>query len=374
MRKRIMHIVQSAGGVEVYIQMLLKYMPKDKFEHILVCSYDYSEKNFKDAVKAFEQVEMVREINLKKDYNAIKNVRKLIKKYNPDIVYSHSSKGGAIGRIANIGIKNKSIYNPHGWAFNMDCSNKKKRIYTIIERFLAKFTDRIIAISDSEKQSALEKNICKSNEIEVIFNGIDIEKYELEKNNYKVDRKRLNIPEDAFVIGMVGRISKQKSPDTFIKVAGKINKIINNSFFIIVGDGEQRTEIENLIKKEGIEKNTIITGWVNNSLEYIQLFDLSMLLSRWEGFGLALVEYMISKKPIIATNTDAIPNLIENQKDGCLVNIDDIDQIVDKVLNIYNDNNFKNNIVKNAYVKAKKDFNIKRVSKQHEILIDSFFD
>lgn len=373
MRKRIMHIVQSAGGVEVYIQMLLKYMPKDKFEHILVCSYDYSEKKFKDTVKAFEQVEMVREINVRKDYNAVKNVRKLIKKYNPDIVYTHSSKGGAIGRIANIGIKNKSIYNPHGWAFNMDCSNNKKRIYTIIEKMLAKFTDKIIAISDSEKQSALEKNICKSNEIEVIFNGIDIEKYELEKNNYKVDRKKLNIPNDAFVIGMVGRISKQKSPDTFIKVASKINKIIKNSFFIIVGDGDQRTEIENLIKKEGIEKNTIITGWVSNPLEYIQLFDLSMLLSRWEGFGLAIVEYMISKKPIIATNIDAIPNLIENQKDGCLVNIDDINQTVEKVLNIYNDNNFKNKIVKNAYIKAKKDFDIKRVSKQHEILLNSFY-
>ena len=75
---------------------------------------------------------------------AIKKVRYLIKKYNPDIVYAHSSKAGAIARVANIGIRNYCIYNPHGWAFNMRCSEKKVKLYTIIEKMAAYFCNKIM--------------------------------------------------------------------------------------------------------------------------------------------------------------------------------------------------------------------------------------
>ena len=125
---RILHVAQAAGGVDRYIRMLLKYLDKEKFENILVCSQDFHEEDYRGLVDSFEQVEMIRAIG-GNDLKAIKEVRTLIKKYNPDIVYAHSSKAGAIARIADIGLKNHCVYNPHGWAFNMRCSAKKKAIY-----------------------------------------------------------------------------------------------------------------------------------------------------------------------------------------------------------------------------------------------------
>lgn len=95
------------------------------------------------------------------DLKAIKKVRALIKKYNPDIVYAHSSKVGAIARVADIGLRNHCVYNPHSWAFNMRCSATKKAIYTMIEKIAAPFCDKIICISDAEKQSALDKKYAK---------------------------------------------------------------------------------------------------------------------------------------------------------------------------------------------------------------------
>ena len=157
---RILHVAQAAGGVDRYIRMLLKYLDKEKFENILVCSQDFHEEDYRGLVDSFEQVEMIRAIG-GNDLKAIKEVRTLIKKYNPDIVYAHSSKAGAIARIADIGLKNHCVYNPHGWAFNMRCSAKKKAIYTMIEKIAAPFCDKIICISDAEKQSALDKKICK---------------------------------------------------------------------------------------------------------------------------------------------------------------------------------------------------------------------
>ena len=107
MRKKkikILHVAQAAGGVDRYIRMLLKYLDKEKFENILVCSQDFNREDYDGLVDSFEQIEMNRAIGVS-DLNSIKEVRRLIKKYNPDIVYAHSSKAGAIARVADIGLK-----------------------------------------------------------------------------------------------------------------------------------------------------------------------------------------------------------------------------------------------------------------------------
>ena len=212
-----MHVAQAAGGVDRYIRMLIKYLDKEKFENVLVCSQDFHEEDYRHLVDFFEQVEMTRAIG-GNDLKVIKEIRTLIKRYNPDIVYAHSSKAGAIARVADIGLNNFCVYNPHGWAFNMRCSRKKKVIYTAIEKIAAPFCDRIICISDAEKFSALNNKICKKDKLQVIFNGVDIESYDNGVHG-AVKRKDLNIPEDAFVVGMVGRISPQKAPDVFVKMA-----------------------------------------------------------------------------------------------------------------------------------------------------------
>lgn len=366
--KKIMHIAQSAGGVEKYIEMLLKNMGNE-YENILICSYDYSEEFLNSLNIKYERIKMVRELNPMDDFKSIREVRKLIKKYNPDIVYTHSSKGGAIGRVANIGLVKNIVYNPHGWAFNMRCGNLKKNIYKYIEKILGIITTKIIVISEFEKQSAIKNKICKEEKIELIFNGIDIEAYEKAKNNFHISREDFNIDKDAFVIGMVGRISAQKAPDVFIEMASKITQKIPKAFFIIVGDGEERNEIEELIKSKNLQDKVLITGWVKNSLEYISLFDIATLFSRWEGFGLAIAEYMEAKKPVVASRVDAIPNLITDNC-GILVNVDDVDEMTDSIMKIYNDKELKNSFIENAYKRVKDMFDIKRVALEHKKLID----
>ena len=249
-RIRILHVAQAAGGVDRYIRMLLKYLDKDKFENVLVCSQDFHEEDYNGLVDYFEQIEMTRAIGAS-DLKATKAVRKLIKKYNPDIVYAHSSKAGAIARIADIGLKNYCIYNPHGWAFNMRCSAKKKAIYTMIEKIAAPFCDKIICISDAEKQSALDKKICKEDKLQVIFNGVDIEAYENGAHG-AVKRQDLNIPEDTFVVGMVGSNKSAKSNQMFLlRMAKQVKDRNSKCTLIIVGNGNQEAEIRKYAEDNG---------------------------------------------------------------------------------------------------------------------------
>lgn len=364
---RILHVAQSAGGVDRYIRMLLKYLDKGKFENVIICSQDFHEEDYRDLVDSFEQIEMSRAIG-GKDLEAIKEVRSLIRKYNPDVVYAHSSKAGAITRIADIGLKNYCVYNPHGWSFNMQCSAKKKVIYTAIEKIAAPFCDKIICISNAEKQSALEKKICKEDKLQVIVNGVDIEAYKTGVHGV-LKRKDLNIPENAFVVGMVGRVSPQKAPDIFIKMAKMVKDKVPDSYFIIVGNGSQENQIRKYAEDNGFLDNLRITGWVDNPMSYVELFDVACLLSRWEGFGLALPEYMMANKPIVASRVDAIPNIIKDGENGLLVPNEDAEAAYRAVMEIYS-----NTMLKEFLIAREKEsvlaFDVKRTAKEHEMMIE----
>ncbi len=363
---KILHIIQpTSGGAERYLFMLLKNMQKQGYEHILVCSYGQNIVPYKDYISDYKYVRMNREISLINDAKAILKLRKLIKSIKPDIIYCHSSKAGAVGRIANMRLGYPVIYNAHGWAFNMDCNVFKRNIYKWIEKILAVFTTYIIAISDYEKKSALENGICGTTKIQTIYNGIDLDACRKQIEEKAITRKDLGISDDAYVIGCVGRLSKQKAPDVFVKVASKIKKRIPNAYFLMVGDGEEKIQIYQLIKDYGLSECFCITGWVDNPIAYIVMFDQAVHVARWEGFGLVLAEYMWAEKPIVATNVDAIPDLIHNGVNGYLVEKDNVTDIVEACFQIYDNEIITKNFKEEGKKRVLELFSVERVVGEH---------
>ncbi|WP_025283911.1 glycosyltransferase family 4 protein [Lactobacillus helveticus] len=360
-RIRVLHVAEAAGGVERYLQTLFKYNDKEQVENILVCSQNYDYKKFEELADRVIVLKMAHQINPSSDIKVEKALRKIIKEIKPDIVYAHSSKAGALARIADWGLKNKVIYNPHGWAFNMQQSTKKKEMYKWVEKISAHFCDKIVCISDAERESALREKICKPSKLQVIYNGIDLE--EIEKTT-PMSRAQLGIPEDAFVVGMVGRLSKQKAPDTFVKAAKLIKEKIPNAFFLMVGDGELRDQVESLINQYNLGSSFLITGWIDNPTAYMKIMDVGMLLSRWEGFGLVLPEYMACGVPIIATNVDAIPNIVRNNENGLLVEKDNYCEAANQVMALHNDFEIRNRIIKKAAQCVHSKFNGSRVAQE----------
>lgn len=364
----VLHVAEAAGGVDRYLKTLFKYMNRSQTSNILVCSQNFSAKDYKSLVDHVEQVHMAHDIKIREDFMAVKNIRKLIKKYRPDVVYGHSSKAGALLRMANLGIRNKVIYNPHGWSFNMRTSEKKRKAYKLIEKVQSPFTDNVVCISEAERQDALKAGICKSSKLQVINNGIDLEEV---RATEALKRQDISIPDAAFVIGTVGRLCEQKAPDVFIEAAHLIKKEIPNAFFVMVGDviagsNDCAMKVKKLIKKYGLEDSVLITGWVDNPIAYMKTFDVGMLLSRWEGFGLVIPEYMACGVPVIATRVDAIPYLIEDGVDGVLVDVDQPEQVMKAVLEIRED---AESICDKAADKVVEQFNVKRVGKETTELV-----
>ena len=354
---KVLHVAECVGGVDRYLRSLLKY---STCENIMILSQLYKKEDYEGLADHVEIMHMTHGISASAIKEA-KELRKKIKKYCPDVVFAHSSIAGAITRLACIGLNVKVIYNPHGWSFNME--DDKKGIFIIIEKLMSHFCDAIVCISEAERVSALRERICKERKLHVIENGIDIEEY---KKN-----KEVPIPNDVFVVGMVGRICRQKAPEIFVKMAEEVNKKKDNAFFVIVGDvlegkEEERKQIEELADELGIK--LLITGWVNNPISYVSRFDIGCLLSRWEGFGFAIPEYMLAGVPVVATRVDAIPYLIEDGVNGMLVEKDNWHEAAEKVVELAVNEEKRTKLIENGKKTVRERFDARRVAKECEEL------
>ena len=236
----------------------------------------------------------------------------------------------------------------------------KSRFYRLIERFLSHFTDRIVCISEAEKASAVNNNICNEDKLSLIPNGIDIQAVIDAKPK---SRNELGFTDNAFVVGMIGRISKQKAPDVFIKAAKFVANKISEATFVIVGDGEMRPEIEKYATENKLQ--LYITGWTDEPYSYLKTFDVAVLPSRWEGFGLAVVEYMAAEKNVVATRIDALPTIIEDKVDGLLVEVDSPEDLCNKIIWLHNHPDEAAQMRANAFKKVRDKYDIQRVAQQH---------
>lgn len=367
---KVLHITQATiGGTLEYLKLFFNHINKDEYEVYLACpSYGPMKKEIEDMGVKVYPLEMTREISLKDDLNSFMEMKKLIKGVNPDIVHLHSSKAGVLGKIASYLNKIPCIYNAHGWSFSMNVSDKKKKVYSLIEKYTSLFCDKIVNISEYEHNLAKQYNIASDKKMITIHNGIDIEKYEKSNYSRKDTLEELGIPQECFIVGMVARISEQKDPIKFIEIAKEVCSVIENAYFVLVGDGELREQVNKLITKYDLKDRVKITGWVNDVNKYISAFDIGILTSRWEGFGLVLTEYMAAKKPIIASNIGGIPELIEDNYNGILVDINDTDKFIKSIIELKYNSTLKHKYVENSSCILENKFNIKTVVERHNKL------
>lgn len=357
------------GGVLEYLYMFLKNFKDENYENVLIVSQDYENKldKFRNIVNDIYVINMTREIKLKQDIKTTLQVRKLLKKLKPDILYLHSSKAGAYGRIALLfNRKTKILYNAHGWYFNADMSQKKKKVIILIEKILALRANKIINISKSEYDSALKYKIAPERKMCVIENGIDFTKFEGCDKYREETRKKYNISDNEIVIGVVGRLSEQKDPMTTIKAFNEVYKENKNVRLMYVGSGELEDEIMKYAKENNLQHLVTITGWVDNTERYIPAFDIAILPSKWEGFGLAIIEYMACRKPIVASKVGGILNIIKSEDNGLLVEIGNVNKLAECIVKYIDNKEIYNKIVNYNYSYVIKNFDINKLVEEHK--------
>lgn len=263
-----------------------------------------------------------REINLKADYAAYKEIKKIIKEFKPDIVHTHASKAGAIGRLAAISCKVPVIIHTfHGHVFHSYFGKLKTNFYKIIERYLAKKSTAIIAISQIQKQELSETfQIASKNKIYVVPLGFDLTKFTNNKDeNRKGFREKYNLSESQIAIGIIGRLAPIKNHDLFIESIAflKENKVSNIKAFVI-GDGETKQKIKDTCIKNNVsysenpknEVDVIFTSWITNIDFALHGLDIVALTSLNEGTPVSIIEAQAAGKFVVSTNVGGIKDVL----------------------------------------------------------------
>ena len=343
----------NLGGPTFNAAYLTKYLAPEFETKLVGGSKDDSEDSSEFIVRnlGIEPVivpEMKRSINLKNDFTAYKKIYQIIKEFKPDIVHTHASKAGTLGRIAAIRLNVPVIVHTfHGHVFHSYFGSAKTLLYKTIERYLSRKSTKIIAISELQKKELSEiHKICPPDKIDVIPLGFDLDRFRENTETKRIwFRKKFGLTQDTIAIGIIGRIVPIKNHSFFLSAIKNLKENTTKKFIaFIVGDGEDRIKLQNEAEAIGLsysfedcsnrfdlslepepkhnnDVNIIFTSWIREvDIVYAGL-DIVALTSYNEGTPVSLIEAQASSKPVISTNVGGIENVVEHGVSGLLTGV-----------------------------------------------------
>jgi glycosyltransferase involved in cell wall biosynthesis len=326
------------GGAQTQLLELLRRLDKERFRPFLLSSRRgilIPEASLIEGLFFKRSFWLNREISLFKDILALIEIYLFIKKHKIRIVHTHSSKAGILGRCAAAlaGVR-PVIHTVHGWSFNGYQRLLLRKLFVVLERIAAGFTDTIIVVCEHDKQKGLANKIGEADKYQLIRYGIDYVRYGLAQKNI---RPGLGLKPLGLVVGMISCFKPQKAIGDFIEAARLISESFSEVSFILVGDGPLRNEAERLISSYNLEEKIILTGWRRDIPEILSAMDIFVLTSLWEGLPIAVLEALASAKPVVATHTGGIGEVVSEGKNGFLVPPKDTGLLCEKLGLLLND-------------------------------------
>ena len=318
-RKKIIHIITrlDLGGSAEDVILICRNLDPAKYDVLLV----YGGSKWDPALLPFRSAdvpELKRDISLLHDLRALGRLYSLIKREKPDIVQTHSSKAGFLGRLAAkcAGVK-CILHNPHGHIFYGYGFNRiQLAAFILFERIAAALSTRIIAITEGEKKETLEKSIGKRSQWVVIHSAVEHSPLSMEKA--RSIREQFDIPADATIVGTVARFERVKGIPVLIDAAALL-KNRTELLFLLVGDGSERALLENKIAEFGLQRQCRLTGIQTDVADFMAAMDIYVQPSLNEGMGKTIVQAQMLGKPVIASRVQGIPDVVLDGKTGMLV-------------------------------------------------------
>jgi glycosyltransferase involved in cell wall biosynthesis len=289
-------------------------------------------------VKVIALPSLVRSIRPVKDSKALFSLVWLIFKEKPDIVHTHSSKAGILGRLAaKIAGVPFIVHTPHGHVFYGHFGIFASKIFLWVEKIFAKFTDRMVALTNGEKNDYIKLSVCPPEKLIKIHSGVNLKQF-MQANGNRAGKKRsLGLSQNGTVIGFVGWLLPIKGPAYLLKAMEHIWPDYPNVFLVMVGKGELDVDLRAQALKMNANGKVKFLGWRENIHEIMPIFDLLVLPSLNEGMGRVLVEAMAVGKPVVASEVGGIPDLVKHGETGYLVRPADEKALANGIKKLLND-------------------------------------
>ncbi len=391
---RVLRIINrfNLGGPTHNAAYLTRYLP-DEFETLLVGGqWDATEEtshHILDAVgvKPVILPEMRRDIAPWRDRDAYRRIKRMIREFKPDIVHTHAAKAGAIGRMAaaDLGVK-AIVHTFHGHVFHSYFGSVRTALYKNIERYLARRTSRVVAISERQKQELVEEHrICPGSKVSVIPLGFDLARFQQDLEGKRALFRRVyGVADDEVAIGIIGRLVPVKNHDLFLRVladlSGRTSKRIRA---FVVGDGEERDRLEGRARELGIEPVAgpvfnghgfghaagapvprallTFTSWIREVDVVYAGLDIVVLTSMNEGTPVSLIEAQAANKPVVSTNVGGIENVVMPDRTALLAATGDARGLAAHLLKLVEDDDLRRNLGREGWEHVGRRFHYTRL-------------
>lgn len=316
----------NIGGPAIHTVLLTRDLDPTRFESILVTGIEApGEGSMREwaAAQGVQPIiipELGREISPLADLKVLFELYRLFRREKPDIVHTHTAKAGFVGRLAArlAGVPNV-VHTFHGHVFHSYFSPAKTRLFLLIERGLARLSDKIITISPLQRQEIHGFGIASLDKILIIPLGFDLAPF-LENNDLKgALRAELSLGADAKLVGIVARLTGVKNHRLFIEAAALVHQKSPNVHFLIIGDGELRADLEQQVAALGLRPVVHFLGWRQDLPAIYADLNLVALTSRNEGTPVTLIEAQASGCPVVATAVGGVPDIVADGQTGYLV-------------------------------------------------------
>lgn len=316
-----------------------------------------------------------RDVNFSNDRAALKKIRAIIREYRPDIVHTHASKAGALGRYAaykeNVPV---IVHTFHGHVFHSYFGRLKTGLYKRVERYLAQKSDAIIAISPLQKKELVESHkIADEEKVNVIPLGFDLDRFMTDKTEKRRDfRSQYTVKEEELAIGIIGRLAPIKNHvgfiDAVILAAQKTDKKL---CVFVIGDGELKAALEEKAQKEAASLNNIrfiFTSWIKDVYRILPGLDIVALSSFNEGTPVSLIEAQAAGVPVVSTDVGGVRDIVKEDETGLVTAVFNVESYHLALLDLIENEEKRQKMSQNGWNHVKEKFHYKRLCKDVENL------
>jgi glycosyltransferase involved in cell wall biosynthesis len=367
---RVMRVIarMNVGGPAVQVSELMRGFNTTDFDHRLYTGYCASdEADYLDTVATDVNVVRIqgfgRRVSLGRDIKAFISLVQEIRTFKPHVIHTHTAKAGFLGRIASIVSLRRSIrvHTFHGHLLNGYFGSFKRSLVIIAEKFLAFFTEQLLAVGDKVRQDLLNAGIGSKDKFGLMPPGLEIGILPAKKYSRAV----LDLPADRLQCAFIGRVTQIKRPDRFLDVVSEIKKRGVELDFFIAGDGELLEMCRERIKSEDIP--VTVLGWQSDIERVLSAADIVVLTSDNEGTPLSLIQAGMAGLPVVTTNVGSVPEVVLDGVTGVITALD-VKELADALEKLVANNGLRSKLGIAAQEFTLSHFGVKRLVTDHEEL------
>lgn len=364
----------NIGGPTFNATFLTKFLGDD-FETTLIGGVpDEGEKDSLHILKEYGVEPIVipdiqRNLSLSNDYKAYKKIKRILQEIQPDIVHTHASKAGFLGRAAAISLNIPVVVHTfHGHVFHSYFGPLKTGLFKQIERYLARKSTGIIAISALQKKELVEVHkIAPANKVQVIPLGFDLKKFSEDTDvKRKQIRQEYGLKDDEVAIAIVGRLAPVKDHDYFLQV---IENVLSSTEVpirvFIVGDGSEKEHIQQKVAaiNQKHPGSIVMTSWILDISTFNQGMDIVCLTSKNEGTPVSIIEAQASGLPVVSTDVGGVRDILADGQAGFVIKRENIETYIDKLRLLIEDPSLRNKFANFGKQSVMEEFSYHRLVK-----------